>query len=76
MAENKGFEPSKPFGLHAFQACAFDHSANSPHCNCKYLPHTLKRVYYCFYITLKQVLKMTNNEARKLFFKAPKSHSP
>jgi hypothetical protein len=26
-----GFEPMKPFwSLHTFQACAFDHSANSP----------------------------------------------
>ncbi len=30
MAEKEGFEPSKPFGLHTFQACAFDHSATSP----------------------------------------------
>lgn len=30
MAVRQGFEPWKPFGLHAFQACAFDHSATSP----------------------------------------------
>ena len=30
MAENKRFELSKGCPLHAFQACAFDHSANSP----------------------------------------------
>lgn len=31
FAESEGFEPSKPlWGLHTFQACAFDHSANSP----------------------------------------------
>ncbi len=30
-AEREGFEPSIPFwGIHAFQACAFDHSAISP----------------------------------------------
>jgi hypothetical protein len=30
IAERKGFEPSIPFwGIHAFQACAFDHSATS-----------------------------------------------
>ncbi len=30
-AESKGFEPLNRFcRLHAFQACAFDHSANSP----------------------------------------------
>src|SRR5438445_335298 len=32
MAEREGFEPSRPFwSLHAFQACAFDRSAISPH---------------------------------------------
>ena len=30
MAEREGFEPSIPFGIHAFQACAFDRSAISP----------------------------------------------
>jgi hypothetical protein len=31
LAESQGFEPWKPFwSLHTFQACAFDHSANSP----------------------------------------------
>lgn len=30
MAERKGFEPLVPFDTHAFQACAFDHSATSP----------------------------------------------
>ena len=30
MAKRGGFEPPKPFGLHTFQACAFDHSATSP----------------------------------------------
>ncbi len=30
FAEKKGFEPSIPFwGIHAFQACAFDRSATS-----------------------------------------------
>ena len=29
MAERKGFEPSIGFPIHAFQACAFDHSATS-----------------------------------------------
>ncbi len=30
-AENEGFEPPIPFwGIHAFQACALSHSANSP----------------------------------------------
>ena len=29
LAERKGFEPSKPFGLHTFQACAFSRSATS-----------------------------------------------
>jgi hypothetical protein len=32
MAEREGFEPSRPFwSLHAFQACALDRSAISPH---------------------------------------------
>ena len=30
MAESKGFEPLIPCGIHAFQACALDHYANSP----------------------------------------------
>jgi hypothetical protein len=30
MAEREGFEPSEPFGSHALQACAIDHSATSP----------------------------------------------
>ncbi len=30
MAESRGFEPLKPCSLHAFQACALDHYANSP----------------------------------------------
>src|SRR5208282_3213237 len=31
MAEREGFEPSIPFwSMHAFQACAFNHSATSP----------------------------------------------
>ncbi len=29
-AEGEGFEPSVPFGTHAFQACALDHYANPP----------------------------------------------
>ncbi len=30
-AERTGFEPAKPFGgLHAFQACLFNHSSTSP----------------------------------------------
>ena len=31
MAERQGFEPWIPCGIHAFQACAFSHSAISPH---------------------------------------------
>ena len=31
MAERLGFEPRRRFRLHAFQACAFDHSAISPY---------------------------------------------
>ena len=32
LAEREGFEPSIPFwSMHAFQACAFNHSAISPH---------------------------------------------
>ena len=31
FAEKIGFEPTKPFrGLHAFQACLFNHSSTSP----------------------------------------------
>ena len=30
MAERQGFEPWIPCGIHAFQACAFSHSAISP----------------------------------------------
>lgn len=32
VAEGEGFEPSKPFDLHTFQACSFDHSDTPPHC--------------------------------------------
>ena len=32
MAERKGFEPLiRGYHIHTFQACAFDHSAISPH---------------------------------------------
>ena len=32
MAERQGFEPwRRGYRLHTFQACAFDHSATSPH---------------------------------------------
>lgn len=37
VAEGEGFEPSKPFDLHTFQACSFDHSDTPPHCG----PHAL-----------------------------------
>ncbi len=30
VAEGEGFEPSKPFDLHTFQACSFDHSDTPP----------------------------------------------
>jgi hypothetical protein len=30
LAERQGFEPWIPCGIHAFQACAFSHSAISP----------------------------------------------
>src|SRR5471032_2903061 len=30
MADGQGFEPWLPFGKHAFQACALDHSATHP----------------------------------------------
>ena len=36
MAVREGFEPSNGCPLHAFQACAFSHSATSPY-NCKKL---------------------------------------
>ena len=31
LAESEGFEPSIRFRIHTFQACAFDHSTNSPY---------------------------------------------
>ena len=42
VAERTGFEPVKPFrGLHAFQACLFNHSSISPNmcvmCGCSFL---------------------------------------
>ena len=30
LAEAKGFEPSRPFGPHDFESCAFNHSATLP----------------------------------------------
>src|SRR5580658_3212029 len=33
VAERQGFEPWIPCGIHAFQACAFSHSAISPVCD-------------------------------------------
>ncbi len=30
MAVREGFEPSKPYDLHTFQACSFGHSDTSP----------------------------------------------
>ena len=42
MAERQGFEPWIPCGIHAFQACAFSHSAISPliyRCNFSILLH-------------------------------------
>jgi hypothetical protein len=47
MAERMGFEPTKPFGLHTFQACAFSRSATSLlFCNC------VVTCYWC--ITMSQ----------------------
>ena len=41
-AERAGFEPAKPFrGLHAFQACLFNHSSISPKASYRFF---LKRV--------------------------------
>ena len=37
MAEREGFEPSKAFTLHAFQACALGHYATSPFAVLNYL---------------------------------------
>lgn len=37
MAERKGFEPSKAYTLHAFQACSFNHSDTSLKFNIKIL---------------------------------------
>jgi hypothetical protein len=31
VAVREGFEPSKPFGLHTFQACSFGRSDTSPY---------------------------------------------
>lgn len=31
MAVREGFEPSKPYDLHTFQACSFGHSDTSPY---------------------------------------------
>ena len=40
LAERQGFEPWIPCGIHAFQACAFSHSAISPQSsNSLNLPH-------------------------------------
>ncbi len=38
MAERKGFEPSVACATHAFQACAFDHSATSLYFECQFYP--------------------------------------
>ncbi len=35
VAVREGFEPSKPFDLHTFQACSFDHSDTSPLLSCR-----------------------------------------
>ena len=40
MAERVGFEPTVPFGTHAFQACALSHSAISPQ---RRHPHARRR---------------------------------
>ena len=42
VADREGFEPSLPFGKHAFQACAIDHSATCP-CSTKTLIPLVKR---------------------------------
>lgn len=42
MAERGGFEPPKPFGLHAFEARAFDHSAISPKNLCLFYTITIR----------------------------------
>lgn len=36
FAERGGFEPPLRFRKHAFQACAFSHSATSPLCSCRF----------------------------------------
>ena len=41
MAEREGFEPSRrDYRLHAFQACAFSHSATSPHAGRRQRPES------------------------------------
>ena len=52
FAERRGFEPRKPFwGLHAFQACLFNHSSISPqfisiccHTNSNYMAKLNKNI--------------------------------
>ena len=43
MAEEAGFEPANPCGLHAFQACAFDHSATLPNHPVLFFPNNRKK---------------------------------
>ena len=43
MAERVGFEPTLPCGKHAFQACAFSHSAISPLLGSLYKSITVSR---------------------------------
>jgi hypothetical protein len=42
MAERQGFEPWIPCGIHAFQACAFSHSAISPRLTTTYVKSRLE----------------------------------
>ena len=42
VADREGFEPSLPYGKHAFQACAIDHSAICPDINEDVVPLVLR----------------------------------
>ena len=49
-AERAGFEPAKPFrGLHAFQACLFNHSSTFPVSKYKIITFYSKiHIFVCF----------------------------
>ena len=79
-AERAGFEPAKPFrGLHAFQACLFNHSSISPCFRSAkvkqlYNKSKLSPIYFLFYVHFKLLHFFLSKSAVTNFFLSTPFH--